>query len=463
MENNIFKYATRELSQDAFLAWLINWINVPENDSNKEIKKLSKEFIQNIIKDKTEWVSLLNKNEDFIEVTVEVQYHNIDVLLSIHNKKIDKYLIVIIEDKVQSLEHDSQIDRYKDTIEKFFSKDKIEDILTCYYKPYDECGINQKKVDCIYLRKKQSNENTNIYGIYDLLQKYKNIKQEYFRDYLEYIKAIEDCANESIDNEIIKKRKYDIKFLAFFKRIETEFLETKKHLYEEIETEYIGICKEKNKLVKIPRAKGEKIYFDKGTTRSEPTWWCNIPINLKIESDLFDKYAFIKINFYEKKDYTIMLKIAKIQKPIINLEDYNNLPSDKSVKKKENSETDFVVKRAEPIYSYYDKEDKCNYKVYNKYNGEIFDKSNIYKEIIKFFEDKKIHLYNGKEFSINKSGNGGTKTQPEMDIFTIKVPPEEEKSFEDIKEIINKIKEKLENKKIIINSIEDKNDLDVKI
>ena len=30
--NNIFKYATKELSQDAFICWCINWINYPESE-----------------------------------------------------------------------------------------------------------------------------------------------------------------------------------------------------------------------------------------------------------------------------------------------------------------------------------------------------------------------------------------------------------------------------------------------
>ncbi len=477
LENNIFKFATKELSQDAFLAWLINWINIPRNEKNKEIKNLAKEFVLNIIKDKDDWVNLLENDEDNIEVKCDVQYYNIDVLVSIHNQKTDKYLIIIIEDKVQSLEHDSQIDRYRDRIIDNLKKDKekkdiIEghkldkqnDILTCYYKPYDECGINLKKVDCIYVRSKKNNDNEKIYGIYDLFQKYKNtIEQEYFKDYFEYIKTIEDCANESVDNEIIEKRKYDIKFLAFFKSLETEFLETKKDLDEETETEYIGICKENDKLVKIPETNGERIYFDRGTTRSEPTWWCNIPIKLKIESDVFYKYAFIKINFYKEKNYTIMLKIAKIQIPITELGDYNKLESDKGIKKKDSPKTNFMVKKNNPIFFYYDKEEKCTYEVYNKYNGRVFDKSNVYEEIKKFFENEKIHLKNNKDFCIKQSRDGGTNTQPEMNIFTIQLPPEEEKSFEDIKEIIKEIKEKLENKTIIINSIEDKNDLDVKI
>ncbi len=44
----MFKYATKELSQDAFICWLINYINT--NDE-PEYKELAKDFI-NLIVDK---------------------------------------------------------------------------------------------------------------------------------------------------------------------------------------------------------------------------------------------------------------------------------------------------------------------------------------------------------------------------------------------------------------------------
>ena len=40
--NNMFKFATKELSQDAFLCWLINGINTKDEG----LKKLAKEFIK---------------------------------------------------------------------------------------------------------------------------------------------------------------------------------------------------------------------------------------------------------------------------------------------------------------------------------------------------------------------------------------------------------------------------------
>ena len=60
--NNMFKYATKELSQDAFICWLVNYINTDE----EEYKEVAKDFIE-LIADKIgnvkfkEYIKDLNK------------------------------------------------------------------------------------------------------------------------------------------------------------------------------------------------------------------------------------------------------------------------------------------------------------------------------------------------------------------------------------------------------------------
>ena len=42
--NNMFKFATKELSQDAFLCWLVNYINTDE-----EYKIVAKDFMKLLV------------------------------------------------------------------------------------------------------------------------------------------------------------------------------------------------------------------------------------------------------------------------------------------------------------------------------------------------------------------------------------------------------------------------------
>lgn len=93
-KNNMFKYATKELSQDAFICWCVNWINYPNN----EMYHLGKDFLEMMLTDE--------KGNKKIEITKKTsvkilrQYEKIDILLVIDNK-----YLVIIEDKVNSFNH----------------------------------------------------------------------------------------------------------------------------------------------------------------------------------------------------------------------------------------------------------------------------------------------------------------------------------------------------------------------
>ena len=84
--NNMFKYATKELSQDAFICWLVNYINTDE----EEYKEVAKDFIE-LIADKIGNVKFKEyiKSNDY-KVEIKHQYKNIDILL-----KIDKFYIII--------------------------------------------------------------------------------------------------------------------------------------------------------------------------------------------------------------------------------------------------------------------------------------------------------------------------------------------------------------------------------
>lgn len=44
VENNIFSFATNELSQDAFICWCLNWINMPVRDDNASGRQFGARF-----------------------------------------------------------------------------------------------------------------------------------------------------------------------------------------------------------------------------------------------------------------------------------------------------------------------------------------------------------------------------------------------------------------------------------
>ena len=112
-EPNIFKFATKELSQDAFLCWFISWANEKYKETNEELHDFAIKFIN----------KLVGRN-DLVFYKVEKQVLNIDILLTLKNKD-EEYFVVIIEDKTSTCEHGEQIKRYKDKISWITNKNNI--------------------------------------------------------------------------------------------------------------------------------------------------------------------------------------------------------------------------------------------------------------------------------------------------------------------------------------------------
>ena len=134
MKNNIFNYATKELSQDAFLCWMIN----NYNEECGAVKHCAEKFIDSI------FVKSNKINPNCEKLLVIKQEMNIDILIII-----GKYYI-IIEDKTYSNQHGSQIDKYKQKVINKYNCDESS-IITVYFKPHYEFNIS-KNAEVVFIR-----------------------------------------------------------------------------------------------------------------------------------------------------------------------------------------------------------------------------------------------------------------------------------------------------------------------
>ena len=184
MKNNLFSFATSELSQDAFICWCLNWINYP----NEELYPMAKDIFSNLLEEKD------LENE---EVEIKRQYKKIDVLVILKNSKI----AYIIEDKTYTSEHSEQIKRYRENIQNDF-KEEINTIKTVYFKTgfwfsYDDLVSADIKIDREDFLK--------------IIKKYKG-KNQILDDYCEYFERVtedeEKEKNYLISQEEIKEKSY---------------------------------------------------------------------------------------------------------------------------------------------------------------------------------------------------------------------------------------------------------------
>ena len=108
MKPNLFSIATKELSQDAFITWLLQWGDDTCKSENEKMCNTGKEFIRKLLSYK------YNINTSAIKkVNAGRQWANIDIWAEIN----DEY-IIIIEDKVNTSEHDNQLERYKKIVKE---------------------------------------------------------------------------------------------------------------------------------------------------------------------------------------------------------------------------------------------------------------------------------------------------------------------------------------------------------
>ncbi|MCY4226728.1 MAG: hypothetical protein OXF20_03355 [Gammaproteobacteria bacterium] len=86
---NLFAYATSELSQDAFICWLIKW---SENASDPELRGLGHRFVNAMM---SKWGG--PEVKEISKAEVERQNNHIDVLACINDRH-----VLLIEDKTHT-------------------------------------------------------------------------------------------------------------------------------------------------------------------------------------------------------------------------------------------------------------------------------------------------------------------------------------------------------------------------
>jgi hypothetical protein len=174
MKPNIFSIATKELSQDGFFTWFLQWADDSNRQYDPELNETAKDFVR----------LLLGQSNDYQITKVEAgrQWENIDIRAEIN----DEYFIGI-EDKTNTGEHSGQLDRYQKIATDYY-KDKNYTLVFVYLKTGNEslAPLNEIKGKgwAIVDRK----------IILQVLNK-RPINNEIFNEFTEYLTEIENQTN----------------------------------------------------------------------------------------------------------------------------------------------------------------------------------------------------------------------------------------------------------------------------
>lgn len=133
MQPNLFKFATSELSQDAFICWMLSWAKPEYKDVDNNLHQCGVKLIESFF---AKHGKSLSSPIDEIEVIKQDSY--IDVLCIINKK-----YVVLIEDKTGTKSHGSQLKRYLAEIKnRSYEEDNI---LPIYFKTRDQA--NYKNIE----------------------------------------------------------------------------------------------------------------------------------------------------------------------------------------------------------------------------------------------------------------------------------------------------------------------------
>lgn len=178
---NIFNYATSELSQDAFILWLLDWANPQYAGCDEALCETAQNFVQ-LLLDKTDL--------EISSVDCKKQEHYIDAFAVINN-----HYALIVEDKTNTSEHDNQINRYLEWVKKQKKYSNLE--LHCvYYKTGNE---SKHKLTSLQLKYASDLQDRffRIIGKEDVLNILKKTKSKnaIILDYIDRIKHLHELTN----------------------------------------------------------------------------------------------------------------------------------------------------------------------------------------------------------------------------------------------------------------------------
>jgi hypothetical protein len=204
MRPNIFEIATKELNQDAFITWLLQFADSKYKATDELLNECGKSFVYQLIKKQ-----LPTFDEQIIKVNAGRQWESIDVWAEIN----DKYLI-IIEDKTYTSHHSNQLTRYKNIAEEWCIKNNYENPICIYLKTGNE---SQSSLNGIV------NEGFAIFNRVDfinLLEQFKTTQNNIFLDFLDRLTRIEKSNNQFENKTIVEWNGDD--WQGFFQFLEKE-------------------------------------------------------------------------------------------------------------------------------------------------------------------------------------------------------------------------------------------------
>lgn len=171
---NLFTYATSELSQDAFLCWLLEWADPRHRDLDPNLHRVARIFLDALFKE----AGLEAPGPD-ASVEVHKQLKAADIVA-----EIGEHHVLVIEDKTHTANRDGQLDRYRKALGKLYED---RELVCIYLKTGDQSSYRA-------VRSKDWGVFTRA-DLLDVLGKGDSVTHNVFIDFRAWLQKLEDEVN----------------------------------------------------------------------------------------------------------------------------------------------------------------------------------------------------------------------------------------------------------------------------
>lgn len=215
---NLFENATSELTQDAFIFWLISWANYSKHQA---LQQCSKSFISLLYNLKYgQQASMPDDIGNVLFIKRQFDYIDVYFQAEIKNKRVS----FIIENKVNTSFHSDQLRRYVKQIQK--NQLEQEELVPIYFKTgylynkdYEATALDAETGERYHL--------LDYTAMYEFLRAFP-IKNEIYQDYLHYIGEAfyfryPRIFSELYDSNCLAHFKYDFAQYDFLKTLDATF------------------------------------------------------------------------------------------------------------------------------------------------------------------------------------------------------------------------------------------------
>ena len=212
---NLFHYATKELSQDAMICWLIKWAGRGKGagPEQEELRRCGRRFVSALLNHKRDDKDPIELEDD-VETEIHRQERSIDVLARVNDKH-----VLLIEDKTGTKDHSKQLQRYYDNVVNGNTQIGAiakEHLYPVYLKTGNQSLADDHRIEAI--------ENYKVFDRADFL----NVLNRYggrnsiLLDFRQYLQKLEDETNSYTEWTRDAGREFWHAWEGFYRRLEGE-------------------------------------------------------------------------------------------------------------------------------------------------------------------------------------------------------------------------------------------------